>query len=79
MKINNEFIKPEELEKKFKTMVSHGYDITVEIFDIFGNGRIIFEHDECSTKYVGFTNITYRDEAEIEKNGLGTIIRIYEE
>ena len=79
MKINNKFIPAEKLGEKLKIMMSHGYDITVEIFDITGDGRIIFEHDDCSTKYVSFTKITYRDEVEIENNNLGLIIRKYEE
>lgn len=77
MKINHEFIQAEKLGEKLAYAMSQGYDVTVEILDRFGNGRIIFEHDDCITSYVDFTEINVNDEVQIENNKLGTIVRTY--
>ncbi len=77
MKINNEFFSAEKLGEKLFQKINQGYDITVEIFDILGNGRIILEHDDHTTKYIGFRKITPHDEVVIEKYNLGVIVRDY--
>lgn len=75
MRINGEFIRAEKLGKKLRAKIKDGYDITVQIFDNFGNGRFVFEHDDYCTTFVDFSEINANDEVEIEYNKLGTIVR----
>lgn len=79
MKIDGKFIDSRSLGEKLAYKICQGYDVTVEIIDKLGYGRIIFEHDEHMTSYVEFIEINERDEVEIEYNDLGSIVRSYEE
>ena len=75
MKINGKFVNSEQLGILLAAKMDKGFDITIEIFNIYGDGQIILEHDDYLTSYVEFSRITPRDEVEIESKKLGTIIR----
>ena len=55
-----------------------GYKVTVELFDRFGNGQILFKHkDEAGEAVVEFEAIKVEDLVTIEYNKLAEVKRLY--
>ena len=77
MKINGKFLRAEKLGEKLAMKICQGYNITVEITDIFGNGQMLFNHCDYCTAVVEFTEINVNDTVTIEWFKLGEIKRTY--
>lgn len=77
VKINGQFVRCEVFGEKLAEKICLGWKPTIEITDIFGNGQILFEHDEFCTAVVPFTEINVNDTVTVEFNKLGTIKRLY--
>ena len=77
VKINGNFLKDYVFGEKLAEKICLGWKPTIEIADVFGNGEIIFEHDEFCTTFVKFTELNINDVVTVEYNNLCEIKRLY--
>ena len=77
VKINGNFVKATDFGIKLAEKIALGWKPTIEIHDVFGNGEVIFDHNEYCSAFVKFTEINVNDIVTVEYNKLCPIKRLY--
>ena len=76
--VGKKFINYLKLGETLAYKLCLGYEVTIELFDRFGNGQMLFKHkDEAGEAVVQFEAIKIEDLVTIEYNKLGTVKRLY--
>ena len=75
--IEEKFINMYKLGETLAYRLCLGYEVTVELYDRFGNGTLFFTKKGENEAFVDFKEFNTFDSVQISYNKLGTIKRLY--
>ena len=74
---DEKFINMYKLGETLAYRLCLGYEVTVELYDRLGNGKIYFSKKGEAASFVDFKEFNTFDSVQISYNKLGTIKRLY--